>query len=267
MPWSSRLQPRQNFRNVTTLRGECLCALAVLRIVAQQIAIILQVRSAAGGIAHHGVHLRAFECVNSAPRVIERGLLLARVNHKRAAAALIPGHHHLATFRSQYADSGGIHLGEKNALHTSQQQPHSQATFAFVQPRARRARRLFLRGNRRREVLHCAQAGRKQFEQTAAANEPTAIPSAGKVRAARAAGAVARDAERCQRSFAAKARRVPDAGVVSFDLERRRFDQLVVLHARRTRRQASHAAEAVVHVVYKGGDRGEACPSKPSFIK
>src|ERR1019366_4122990 len=120
MAWSPRLQPCQDFRNVATLGGECLPPLAILRIVAQQIAIVFQARSAASSIAHHGIHLRAFECVNSAPCVIERCLLFSSVDHKRAAAALIPGNDHLATFCGEYASGGGVYFGEEDALHTSQ---------------------------------------------------------------------------------------------------------------------------------------------------
>jgi hypothetical protein len=43
------------------------------------------------------------------------------VDHERAAAALIPGHEYLATFRSQDASSGGVDLRKKDVLHASQQ--------------------------------------------------------------------------------------------------------------------------------------------------
>jgi hypothetical protein len=131
MARSPRLEASQNFRNVATLGGECLRPLAILRIVAQQIAIVFQVRSAARGIAHHGIHLRAFECVNGAPCVIERCLLFSSVDHERTAAALIPGNDYLAAFGGQHASSGGIYLGEEDTLHASQQQPYTQTPFAL----------------------------------------------------------------------------------------------------------------------------------------
>jgi hypothetical protein len=62
---------------------------------------------------------------------IERGLLFSGVNHERAAAALIPGNDYLATFRGQHASGRGIHLGEEDALHASEQQPYTQARFAL----------------------------------------------------------------------------------------------------------------------------------------
>src|SRR5208283_3610852 len=103
----------------------------VLRIVVQQITIVLHARSAAGSVANHDSNFPPLECVNGPRPEIKPCLLFSSVDHERTATALIPGDDHFATFRSQYAGSGGVDLGEEDSLHASEQQTHTQARFAL----------------------------------------------------------------------------------------------------------------------------------------
>ena len=106
-------------------------ALGVLRIVAQLVAVLADVRSAAAGVGDDDVDLGAFEDVDHAPRQIERGSFLAGVHHQSAAAGLIRRRDHFAAFGRQHAHRGRVDLRHEFALDASQQKADA---FTLLRP-------------------------------------------------------------------------------------------------------------------------------------
>ena len=147
---------------------------------------------------------------------------------ERAAAAGV-GRRHLITVRGEHARRRAVHLPEEHALNAARQQSDPRALRAGGRRLAWRPDRL---APRRRELAEGAER-REPRERQRGAHHP-------------------RPREHGERERAQGALRQRPAHLL-LDALARELDQPVVLHARRARGQAGHAAEALVEVLGDGG--------------
>ena len=249
VPRGARLEFGQHLRDVAALAGQRPRARRVRRVVPQQASVLLERRPAAGRVDGDRVHVgqRRLEGVDEAPGHRLGVLLQARVHHQRAAAALRPRDHHVAALGREHAGRGGIDAGEEDPLHAAEQQGHPAPPRALRRDHLRQRRPDAAERDARRHRLHGAQARRKQVQQSGPAHEPLEPqpligPQLQRHPAQPAGIGEQREDQAPEQPVARRARHVP------FDLRPGRLHQLVVLHARRARRHARHAAEAGVEV-------------------
>ena len=116
-----RLQFAQKLRDIFALGRKSRSALSPLRLVAQQIPILLHRRAAPGGIDNHRVHFSLFKCRDHSLRQSSGLRFQARVQHERAATGLLAGNDHFASFRGKHARGGGIYAWKEDLLHAAGQ--------------------------------------------------------------------------------------------------------------------------------------------------
>src|SRR5512139_4131180 len=98
MPLRSRSEFDKQFRYITAAGGKPASARGIRGIVAQQLSVFLDIRSATGGVDRHVIQALALEDVDETSRGLPCLLFPARVRHQRAAASLIARDDHLASF-------------------------------------------------------------------------------------------------------------------------------------------------------------------------
>ena len=169
------------------------------------------------------------------------------MHHQRAAAALRLGDHDLAALRGENAGRGGVDVAEEDPLHAAEHHGHAPPALSLRRDDARHRRPGTAQRDARRHRLHGAQPCREKVQQSARSDQPLdaqpLISPQLQRHPAQAAGVgEQREDQSPEQPFAQRALDVP------LDLRPGGFHQLVVLHARRTRRQARHAAETGVEV-------------------
>src|SRR5215208_3691012 len=117
---SHRAKFLEELRDVADLRAESLRPLRVLRIVAQQVIVLLHRRATARGVDDDVVQVQVLEGVYGLAREVQGLLLAARVGGEGAATTLLGGHY-LATLGGQNAYGGGVDGGEEDPLHAARQ--------------------------------------------------------------------------------------------------------------------------------------------------
>jgi len=171
MTRGARLQLGQHFRDVFAPGGEGFCALGVLRVMAQQVAVFLHGRSATGGIDHDGVDVGAIENVDQFPRKIERLLFQPRMDSERTAATLLARNNNFAAFSSQHARRGRVHAREQDALHAAGEQSDTLAGRSLRGNVLRQMGEEFVERNIRKQGLRRTQLAGKQIQQASASHQ------------------------------------------------------------------------------------------------
>ena len=130
-------------------------------------AIFFNRGAAARRVDHHGLDVGLFENVDHLPRQFLRTRFLSGMDTQGAAAGLLRGCDHLATFSSEHARGGGIYLREKSALHAPEQETHALAFFADG---GRDVRDDFLWRYLRKQLVHRTDGFRQQAENAEGCN-------------------------------------------------------------------------------------------------
>src|SRR5829696_264102 len=120
----------QELRDVADLRAESLRPLGVLGVVAQQIAVLLHRRAAAGGVDDDVVQVQVLEGVYCLAGKVQGLLLAARVGGEGAATTLFGGDY-LAALGGEDADGCGVDGGEEDPLHAACQDADPAAPLAY----------------------------------------------------------------------------------------------------------------------------------------
>ena len=104
---------------VTHARREALRAIAPLRVVLEQPAVLLEVRAAARGVHDERVDVERLKGFDVAAR--QRAGIIARagVRVQRPAARLFPRHKDFDAVAGEHARRRGVRIGECRAHHTS----------------------------------------------------------------------------------------------------------------------------------------------------
>src|ERR1700724_2047275 len=102
MAGGARLELRKEFGDVATLRRKRFRALGIIRVIAQEVAILFHIRATTRGIDDHRVYLSPFERVNGLTRELHRLLLLSSMHQQGAAARLRLRRHYLAPLRGKH---------------------------------------------------------------------------------------------------------------------------------------------------------------------
>ena len=80
LTFGTRRRLGENLANVPALGGETFGAIGVRRIVAQQIAVLFEIRTTAGGVGDDVVDVGIFEGVNGLPSEFKGARFFASVN-------------------------------------------------------------------------------------------------------------------------------------------------------------------------------------------
>lgn len=115
----------EDFGDVFAFCGEGAGSVGPLRVVAQEMAVLLHGGTAAGGVDDDGVDVGAIEEVDDLARHCGGLLFQPGVDHESSAAGLILGSDDFAAFRGEHARGGGVDVGEEDLLHASGE--HSDA--------------------------------------------------------------------------------------------------------------------------------------------
>ena len=247
-----------------TLAAKRLGALGPLGLVAQQVAVVLHRRAAAGRVDDDGRRSPR------APRSSRGQLARLRRRRPRAAAArrssAAPRRVHLEALGRQHPHGRRVDVAEEDALDAALQQRDAPA-------RARPTRPASRSGSRRdaaRSGVVGASGGQPRREPLARAAASFGSPSAVRQRRsgrqrAQPAGVREQREDRRRRSALAPRARAQWRSTCGA----RVLDQLVVLHARRARGHAGHAAEAAVAVrrPSRGDSSASSCPRCISTIR
>src|ERR687897_490038 len=108
----------KELRDITALRAESLRPLRVLRVVAQQVTVLLHRRATTCGVDDDVVQVQVLEGVYGLAGEVQGLLLAARVGREGAATTLLGGHY-LATLGGQNAYGGGVDRREEDPLHAA----------------------------------------------------------------------------------------------------------------------------------------------------
>src|ERR687889_99002 len=233
----------KELRDIADIRAENLRPLRVLRVVTQQVSVLLHSRAAARGVDDDVVQVQALEGIYGLAGEVQRLLLAARVCGEGAAATLFGGHH-LATFCGQDADRSGVDVGEENPLHAARQDTDPAALLAY---RARQVRDLLFLRQIRQEGLHSAHPGRDALHDAGPAQlipDPEALVEAHRGCDGPKAVGIGEELE----DHLPEGLIIGPSLVAALDLLARGLDELVVLHAGRAGRNAGHAPQAQIPV-------------------
>jgi hypothetical protein len=129
--FGARREFGKNFRDVAAFGGEAAGAVGVDGIVAEKMAILLDVGAATGGVDDDGVDLGVFEDFDGGAGELEGLHFLAGVDAERAAAGLLRRGDDFATFGGEDACGGGVDFGEKGALDAAEEEADAFAFFAL----------------------------------------------------------------------------------------------------------------------------------------
>ena len=260
-PGRARLELCQDFGNVLALRRERSGFRCVRRIVAKQVPVSLHRRPAAGSIDDNRIGVGDVECVDELSCGRHGVGFLAGVFRERPAARLPLRDDHFAAFSRQYASRCFVDVPEEHPLHAPEQQRDAFALRALSRNPCRQVGAA--KGDRRQQALHRLQTLREKREDAGGMHQP--LDAELLIQAER-------HRQRTQASGVRKHREdqppecpVPDAAFrIAFDLRAGRFEQRVVLHARRTGGDAGHTAKARIDVANEPGAVGLAAVA-PQF--
>jgi hypothetical protein len=132
--------------------GKVFRAVGVLRIVAEKMAVFLDIGATTGGVGDDGVDVRLFEGVDDRAREGKRCRLFSGMDAQGATASLFGRRDDFTAFRGEYTDSGGVDVREKCALHAAEKQANAFAGFALGGSDGGNG---FLRLYGREKCVHC----------------------------------------------------------------------------------------------------------------
>src|SRR6266700_6047357 len=122
-----RFEFAKEFAYVFALCSELFGAMRVFRIIAQKVAVFLDIRAAAGSVCDDGFNVCALEGVNHPFRKFHCCGLLARMHGQCPAAGLRLRCDHFATLGCENPRGRRINLREKLAWYTAQKQTNTTA--------------------------------------------------------------------------------------------------------------------------------------------
>ena len=245
-----RFHLAQNFGDVPALCREITRAVRPLRIVAQQMAVLLHRRTASGGVDHNSVDVRPFKELNNAARHYAGLLFQPGMNHQGPAAWLIHRGNDLAPFGGQNARCCCIDVREENLLHASRQHPHPPAMGC-----SRRCVHGICAAKFEGTTGSRASIAARRFGSEPEQTRPTKQRSAARTLIEKQWGrqhAESRGMRKSREQKFAEERVARAAGNIALHLRARIFDELVVLYAGGASRHARHAAQTVIHVLAEG---------------
>src|SRR5438034_10545251 len=120
-----RFQLGQDLRDVPHRIRKRSGPLGVFRVVAQQVAIFLHSRTAAGSVDYNGIYSPGLKRIDQATSVAQSFILAPRMNTECAAAALRRWCDNIASLCCKNTYSSCIDAIKEYALHTAQQPSHS----------------------------------------------------------------------------------------------------------------------------------------------
>src|SRR5918995_3424306 len=120
----------KELRDITDLRAESLRPLCVLRVVAQQVTVLLHRRATTCGVDDDVVQVQLLEGVYGLAGEVQGLLLAARVGGEGAATTLLGGHN-FAALGGQNADRGGVDCGEEDPLDAARQDTDPATLLAY----------------------------------------------------------------------------------------------------------------------------------------
>ena len=174
--------------------------------------------------------------------------MCAGVQRQRPAASLRLGRFHPAPFRGQHAHGGLVHVREREPLHAPGQERHPAALGARGRRRGRDALPHARQRHRRRQFDHRGQSPPQAVWRAGGEPPREAASQPAGDRQRRQGPAHARGVRHQRHQQRAEGGVARGPRVALLDARARALDERPVLHARRARRHARHAAEAVVHV-------------------
>src|SRR5215204_4715285 len=120
----------KELRDIADLRAENLRPLCVLRVVAQQVTVLLHRRATTCGVDDDVVQVQILEGVYGLAGEVQGLLLAARVSGEGAATTLLGGHN-LAALGGQNADRGGVDWREEDPLDAARQDTDPATLLAY----------------------------------------------------------------------------------------------------------------------------------------
>src|ERR671915_95453 len=120
----------QKLRDIADLRAEGISPLCVLRVVAQEVTVLLHRGAAARGVDDDVVQVQVLEGVYGLAGEVQGLLLAARVGGEGAATTLLGGNN-LAALGGQNADRGGVDCGEEDPLDAARQDTDPATLLAY----------------------------------------------------------------------------------------------------------------------------------------
>src|SRR5258708_9179081 len=123
---SPGLELDENFAHVFALCRELRGARGILRIVAEEVAVLFHARTAPSRICDDDVYIRALRRLNRPPSQREGSFIFTRVDQQAHAARLLLRRDDFASRGGKHARRGRIYLRKKFALYASQQQANPQ---------------------------------------------------------------------------------------------------------------------------------------------
>ena len=115
-------QGDQELTDVLDEGGERGGLLGVVRVVFEELAILLQRRAAAGGVGQNSLHIQGEEDVDVAAGEATGRLKVAGVDRESAAAGLLRRDEHLAAIAGQDAHRGLVEIGVEDRRDTPREQ-------------------------------------------------------------------------------------------------------------------------------------------------
>lgn len=109
----------EDFSDVPTFCGEGAGALGPLRVVAEEVTVVLHGGTAAGGVDYYGVDVGVLEEFDDAACHCGGLVVQARVDHQGSAAGLIGRRDYFAAFGGENAGGGFVDVGEEDLLDAS----------------------------------------------------------------------------------------------------------------------------------------------------
>ena len=263
VPRGPRLGRGQHLVHVADPGAERGRTLGPVRVVVEQVPVLLHRRAAAGHVGHHVVDVQRLERGDGAPRPAQRLLLTPGVQLQRAAAPLVAGHDHVVALRGQHPCGGRVDPVEEHVLHAAGQQRHpapsgTDGRGVHRQPGERLAHR-----DRRQQRLHRAQPAGQPVGQRGDGRHPAQLLVERPGQGGHPQPALVRE----QREDRLPEQPVvPRPGHVALQLWAHRLQQPVVLHAGRAGGHAGHAAQAGVDVLRERPSR-PISPFSARFIR
>lgn len=127
MARAARVELCYHFTDVFALCGELARAFGILEIVAKQVAVFLHIGATSSGVSDNCRNVGLLKNVNRFLSKRDSRRFFPRMHEQRSAASLRFRSNDLAAFCGEHASGGGVHLREKLALHTTEEQTNAAA--------------------------------------------------------------------------------------------------------------------------------------------
>ena len=132
MTWSDRWRAAENFGDVFTFFGEGLGASGPFGVVAEEVAVLLHGRTAAGCVNDDGVDVGCFE---EGDEIAGHGgglIFEAGMDHEGSAARLTGRDDDVEAFGAQHACGGGVDVREEDGLNAAGEQAYARARLGVL---------------------------------------------------------------------------------------------------------------------------------------